>query len=223
MEKKMSKAIAYYRVSRPSQKHSLSVQKELVRDYCNKNKIELIFEFEEITSGEKKKQLELEKALKLLEVNNCPIICTTIDRLTRDYLFGKHICENYDTIFVFSPTMPLETKLELLHFGEKEKQLISQRTKLVLSSLKKRGVKLGNPNANITDEMRTNSIASRRNDARLNENNSKAYKLVCLLLSRGKNFSEIARELNDNGYLTSRNKHWQTIQVQRLIKLYDVR
>jgi hypothetical protein len=93
----------------------------------------------------------------------------------------------------------------------------------VLSSLKKRGVKLGNPNANITDEMRTNSIASRRNDARLNENNSKAYKLVCLLLSRGKNFSEIARELNDNGYLTSRNKHWQTIQVQRLIKLYDVR
>jgi hypothetical protein len=42
--------------------------------------------------------LELKKALDLSKINNCPIICSTIDRLTRDYSFGKRICENYNTI-----------------------------------------------------------------------------------------------------------------------------
>jgi hypothetical protein len=69
--------------------------------------------------------------------------------------------------------------------------------------------------------MINNSVASRRKDAKLNENNRKAYKLASLLMAQGKTYTEISRELNENGYRTPTGKQWQTIQVQRLTKLYD--
>ena len=69
--------------------------------------------------------------------------------------------------------------------------------------------------------MRANSIASRRKDAQLNENNRKAYKLASLLMAQGKTITEVSRELNENGYKTSTGKMWQTIQVQRLLTLYN--
>jgi len=68
--------------------------------------------------------------------------------------------------------------------------------------------------------MREKSIRSRRNDARLNENNRKAYKLVMSLLAQNRSFANIVEELNDGGYQTSNGKEWHTVQVQRLIALY---
>ena len=68
--------------------------------------------------------------------------------------------------------------------------------------------------------MRSNSIQSRKRDARLNNNNRKAYKLSILLRQQEKTYAEIARELNDGGYLTANGKRWQTVQVQRLMMLY---
>jgi DNA invertase Pin-like site-specific DNA recombinase len=218
----MSKAIGYYRASTLHQKYTINVQREVVRDYCRENDIELIYEFEEIASGIEKKQLNLKKALDLSKMNNCPIICSTIDRLTRDYSFGKRICENYNTIFCYSPSMSIKTKLELLSFAEREKQIISERTRATLKSLKKKGVKLGNPNATFTDEMRANSIASRRKNAQLNENNIKASVKIKELLRETTNLSEIARILNDNGFVTSHGKSFVANQVKRLIKAHNL-
>ena len=69
--------------------------------------------------------------------------------------------------------------------------------------------------------MRTNSIASRRKDAQLNEHNHKAHKLASLLLAQGKTITEVSQELNENGYKTPNGKQWQTVQVQRLISLFN--
>jgi DNA invertase Pin-like site-specific DNA recombinase len=112
-------------------------------------------------------------------------------------------------------------KLELLGFAEKERQLIKQRTKATLQSMKRNGFKVGNHNAVITPTMIANSIASRKQEARLNENNLKAYNEFKLIREQGKNFSEIAREFNKKGVLTSRGKQWQATQVKRLVKLYN--
>ena len=68
--------------------------------------------------------------------------------------------------------------------------------------------------------LRASSIASRKQDAQLNENNRKTYKLVCLLREQDKSFAEISRELNESGYKTSNGKQWQTVQIQRLMALY---
>jgi DNA invertase Pin-like site-specific DNA recombinase len=104
--------------------------------------------------------------------------------------------------------------------AEREAAITSLRTRQALAAKRARGESVGNPNAAITNEMRANSIASRKQDARLNENNRKAYKLVNLLRTQGKTYAEIARELNDGGYKTANGKIWQIVQVQRLLKLY---
>ena len=104
--------------------------------------------------------------------------------------------------------------------AEREAAITSLRTRQALAAKRARGESVGNPNAAITNEMRANSIASRKQDARLNENNRKAYKLVNLLRTHGKTYAEIARELNDGGYKTANGKIWQIVQVQRLLKIY---
>ena len=104
--------------------------------------------------------------------------------------------------------------------AEREAAITSLRTKQALQAKRDRGERVGNPNATISKEMRANSITTRRTDAQLNENNRKAYKLASLLLEQDKTYTEISRELNENGYKTPNGKQWQTIQVQRLIALY---
>jgi len=219
----MSKAVAYYRASTPKQKHSINVQKEIVREYCSNNNIELIFEFEEIASGKEKTQIELKNVLQLAKENSCAIISTTVDRLTRDYSFGKNIIENYNTIFCCSPNMSLESKLELLSFAEKERQFISQRTKNILSSLKKNGVKLGNPNAHFTKEMQMMAYKKLSENAENNINNKKASSMIKAMLYKTTNLSEIARELNKNGFVTSRGKQFNSKQVKRIIEKYKLK
>ena len=105
--------------------------------------------------------------------------------------------------------------------AEREAAITSLRTKQALQAKRDRGERVGNPNATISNEMRANSITTRRTDAQLNENNRKAYKLASLLLEQDKTYTEISRELNENGYKTPSGKQWQTIQVQRLISLYQ--
>lgn len=211
--------IAYYRASTKHQRHTIEVQKEVVRDYCIKNNIEIILEFEECSSGEKKSQKELCKALNLAEKENYPIICSCPDRLTREYLFGKKICENYDVIFCSNPNMTLSKKLEELYFAEKEVNKIRNRTKEVLKSLKENGVKLGKPNATFTKEMREHAYKVIKENARNNINNIRAFEEI----SKNKklNLTELAIHLNKNGFLTSRGCKFQPTTVKRLLKLYN--
>jgi DNA invertase Pin-like site-specific DNA recombinase len=105
--------------------------------------------------------------------------------------------------------------------AEREAAIVSLRTRQALAAKRARGESVGNPNAVVTASMRENSIATRKQDARLNDNNRKAYKLTMFLRQQDKSFAEIARELNDGGYVTSTGKHWQTVQVQRLVALYE--
>ena len=104
--------------------------------------------------------------------------------------------------------------------AEREAAITSLRTKQALQAKRDRGEAIGNPNATISATMRANSIASRRKDAQLNDNNRKAYKLASLLVAQGKTITEVSRELNENGYKTPTGKQWQTVQVQRLMALY---
>jgi hypothetical protein len=50
-----------------------------------------------------------------------------------------------------------------------------------------------------------------------NSNNRKAKAYITALLSQQLNYSQIAEQLNSNGFLTSPGKQFQTVQVQRLI------
>jgi DNA invertase Pin-like site-specific DNA recombinase len=98
--------------------------------------------------------------------------------------------------------------------GEKERELISQRTKAALAVLKAKGVKLGN-RTNL-DEARKKANSRNRQEA-----NKFAIKILETVKSdreEGKTLSEIAKKLNSLGVKTRRGGSWHHSTVNNLFK-----
>src|SRR5678816_3663350 len=78
----------------------------------------------------------------------CPVIVAKLDRLSRDVAFISGLMAKR-VPFVVAELGP-DVDPFMLHLyaalAEKERRLISERTKAALAAAKARGVKLGNPN-----------------------------------------------------------------------------
>lgn len=214
----MKKVVAYYRTSTDDQQLGISAQKDIVRKYCDYNSTEIISEFEEHESGKKNDRSQLALALAESVKNGAYLIVAKIDRLTRVAYYGLQLCEKYKIIFCDHPDMG--TLEQSIYFGmaQQEREYISIRTKQALNELKKKGVKLGRPNATFTNEMRRLSLQKRRENALSKDANRKAYAVVKVMSG---NYSEKARFLNGNGFLTAKGRYWSPWQVQRLISMFS--
>lgn len=214
----MKKVVAYYRVSTDDQHLGISAQRDIVRRYCEFNIAEIISEYEEHESGKKNDRQQLALALAESVKNNAYLIVAKIDRLTRVAYFGLQLCEKYKIIFCDHPDMA--TLEQSIYFGmaQQEREYISVRTKQALAELKKRGAKLGAPNATFTDSMRDKSLRKRRQKTISNDANKRAYAVVSVMTG---NFSEKARYLNSNGFRTAKGGVWRAHQVRRLIESFQ--
>jgi DNA invertase Pin-like site-specific DNA recombinase len=101
--------------------------------------------------------------------------------------------------------------------AQQEREYISQRTKAALQALKQKGVTLGAPNVTFTANMRENALQKRRSNSLQNDANKRAYAVVKVMSG---NYSEKARFLNENGFLTTKGKKWKPNQVKRLVNLF---
>lgn len=213
----MKRVIAYYRVSTNDQNLGISAQKDIVRRYCDFNFAEIISEYEEHESGKKNDRPQLAMALAETQKNDAYLIVAKIDRLTRVAYFGLQLCEKYRIIFCDHPDMG--TLEQSIYFGmaQQEREYISIRTKCALAVLRNKGVKLGAPNATFTDDMREKAYRKLREAAINNEANKRAYALVSVMDG---NYTDKARHLNRNGFLTSKGNFWTGQQVKRLIQLF---
>ena len=216
------KYIAYYRVSTSKQNLGLDVQRTSVMNFINSNNGELILEFREKESGKQNNRIELNKALNKCKEIGCTLIIAKLDRLSRNVSFIFALKDSgVDFISCDIPTFNTMTLAVFCGLAQQERELISLRTKLALSELKKKGIKLGNPNASFTDENRRHASLIIKNLAYDNENNKRAWIVVEALLKTTDNKSYISRVLNNNGFRTSKGKLWQCVQVQRLIERYS--
>ena len=225
------KFVSWRRVSTQKQGKSglgLEAQKTIISYFVSEAKGELIADYYETYTGKNLRGCtELQKAMECARKNSAILVIAKSDRF-RNLAQALEVYSEMEGNIYFCD-VPLAEDAATYKFmlslawalGEREASITSLRTRQALQAKRDRGESVGNPNAKITSEMRANSIASRKQDAQLNENNRKAYKLVSLLRERGKSFAEISRELNESGYKTSNGKQWQIVQVQRLIKLYE--
>ena len=224
------KFVSWRRVSTQKQGKSglgLEAQESIISYFVKEANGELIADYNEVYSGKNLHGCtELQKAMEYAKKNNATLVVAKSDRF-RNLEQALEVYRIMDGNIYFCD-VPMAEDSATYKFmlslswalGEREAAITSLRTKQALAAKRARGESVGNPNATITSEMRTNSINSRKQDARLNENNRKAYKLVKYLRQQSKSYAEIARELNDGGYLTANGKQWQTVQVQRLMALY---
>jgi DNA invertase Pin-like site-specific DNA recombinase len=149
------KAVPYYRVSTQKQGKSalgLEAQREAVRRFAEAEGLELVDDvrFVEVETGKGADALDrpqLKAALAKAKLVGAAVIVAKLDRLSRDVAFVSGLMAQ-KVAFVVAE-LGADTDPFLLHIyaalAEKERALISARTKAALAAAKTRGVKLGNP------------------------------------------------------------------------------
>jgi len=150
----MSPAVAYYRVSRPSQGRTglgIEAQKEAVRRFAEAEGIEIIAERTEVETGKGADALdrrpELADALATARRLRCPVVVAKLDRLSRDVHFISGLMAHHVPFVVAELGADVDPFILHLYasLAQKERELISQRTREALARKKAQGAKLGNP------------------------------------------------------------------------------
>ncbi len=220
----MGNYIAYLRQSTTKQEKSglgIEVQRSIIHSFVKEGLI--IAEFVETESGKKSDRPKLQEALALCRKTNSILIVAKLDRLSRNVAFTSKLLES-DVEITFCD-FPQANRL-ILHIissiAEYEANLISQRTRQSLKAKKERGVKLGKSEnlMNKHDEAIAHSNQTNRIKAQNNANNMRAVALLRSMIKEGLTISQMTKQLNEQGFVSSKGCKFQIVQVQRLIQRY---
>jgi DNA invertase Pin-like site-specific DNA recombinase len=163
--------------------------------------------FSETESGKRDddQRPELAAALEAARKAGAPIIVAKLDRLSRDVHYISGLMKHKIPFIVAD--LGADTDPFMLHLyaalAEKERALISRRTKDALAAARARGVKLGGLNA----KGRENQQAARER--------AEALRPVFTELA-GLSDRQAATELNRRGVATPQGGRWFAPQVQRV-------
>jgi DNA invertase Pin-like site-specific DNA recombinase len=218
----MKPIIAYCRVSTDRQGKSglgLEAQRGAIARFAETNGFALVGEEVEVETGKGADALDrrpkLKSALDLAKKHKCSIIVAKLDRLSRDVHFISGLMTKR-VPFIGAELGP-EVDPFMLHIyaavAEKERALISERTKAALAAAKARGVKLGNPRLEDAraPRMRANAEEAARQAAL-------ALPVIKPLYEQGLSLRAIARELVARGVPTARGGQWSAVQVSDILR-----
>ena len=220
----MSKQIVgYIRVSTARQGKSglgLEAQREALARFAVAEDLEIVAEYLEVETGKGSDALdrrpELAAALADARRLKCPIIVAKLDRLSRDVHFISGLMAHKVAFIVAE--LGADADPFMLHLyaalAEKERPMISQRTRDALKAAKARGVVLGNPRL---AEVRGQAVESTKaNAARFAKNLMPIIREIqgSGIASR----SAIARALNARGVATARGGRWTAVQVSSILQ-----
>jgi DNA invertase Pin-like site-specific DNA recombinase len=217
------KAIIYTRVSTAEQGKSglgLQAQLDAVTEFCKAESIEVLAHYEETETGKGfdalDKRPQLAKALAQAKKEGACLVVAKLDRLSRNVAFISSLMETKVAFIVAQLGKDADSFMLHLYaaLSEKERELISSRTKAALAVLKAKGVKLGNP-TNL-DEARLASNATNRAEATAFADN--VLPMVKGLRDKGDTLPAIAANLNKLGVTTRRGGKWYASTVANILK-----
>jgi DNA invertase Pin-like site-specific DNA recombinase len=150
----MESAVAYYRVSTRQQQRSglgIEAQRATVARFAEAEGLTIIADFVEAETGKGADALDrrpqLAAALAAARTAKCSVLVSKLDRLSRDVAFGAGLMAQRVPFIVAE--LGRDADPFMLHLyaalAEKERRLISERTKAALAVRKASGSKLGNP------------------------------------------------------------------------------
>lgn len=148
----MQAAVGYVRVSTSQQGNSglgLEAQREAIRAFATAEGYEVIRWVTEVETGKGADALDrrpkLAEALRAARKAQCPVLVSKLDRLSRSVAFISGLMAERVEFIVTE--LGRQAEAFTLHLfaalAEKERELISQRTKAGLRAAKRRGQKLG--------------------------------------------------------------------------------
>jgi DNA invertase Pin-like site-specific DNA recombinase len=237
MTKALSRAIAYYRVSTEGQGRSglgLDAQREVVEQFCRQEGVILVEAFTEVETGKGsdalERRLELRAAMQAARRINGYVIVAKLDRLSRDVAFIANLM--VERVAFVTAELGMNADPFLLHLfaalAEKERSMISQRTRAALGRAKSRIAEQGHyvtrSGRTITrlgsdsiDEARRKSLKIRA--AAADRHAAEVAGVIDQIQAAGiTTLAGIAAELTRRQVPTSRGgTTWQATQVGRLI------
>jgi DNA invertase Pin-like site-specific DNA recombinase len=206
--------IAYYRVSTGGQGRSglgLDAQRDAVTKFAANEGMEIAGEFVEVETGKGADALEkrpqLSAALRKAKQLGTHIVVSKLDRLSRDVHFISGLMSKRVPFIVTQLGRNVDPFMLHIYaaLAEKERAMISERTKVALRAAKGRGVQLGNPNVG---KMNTEAAAAR--DAILRPILQEMWEMP---------YRDIAQELTNRNIPTPRGGDlWNAMTVMRVMK-----
>lgn len=218
----MTRAIAYFRVSTQRQGRSglgIEAQKAAVARFAAAEAIALIGEYVEVETGKGSDALDrrpqLAAALAAARKARCPIVVAKLDRLSRDVHFISGLMAH--RVAFIAADIGADADPFMLHIyaalAEKERALISARTKAALAAKKAQGAKLGNPRFAAHLDL-ARAVASDNAD-RFAAN---VLPVVAAIRAAGiTGYTGIAAALNSRGVSTARGGSWHASSVSNLL------
>ena len=223
----MSSVIAYYRVSTERQGRSglgLDAQRERCHAFAAQNGMDIAEAFTEVETGKGADALDrrpqLAAALGAARRLRCQVLVAKLDRLSRDVHFIAGLMVQRVPFLVAE----LGTDVDpfMLHIyaalAEKERRMISERTRAALQARKKQGARLGNP-TNLPEAGLKGAASSAEEARRFAKN---VAPVILQIRSSGViSLRGVAAALNARGVRTARGGRWAATQVAAVLRRAD--
>ena len=202
----MTNYAVYIRTSTLSQTNGLEAQQAAVDSFISSYGGTIAATFTEQESGAKDNRMELQKALAYCKKHGTTLLVSKLDRLSRRVSFIATLMESSINLKVCELPDADNFMLHLwASLAEKERSLISERTKAALAVRKAAGVKLGSPLPQFSSD---GAVAFA----------NKMKPIISDLQDRGfKSLNKVAAQLNDMGIPTRAGGKWYARTVKNTL------
>ncbi len=224
----MERAIAYLRVSTQRQQRSglgIEAQRAAIERFANAESLGIAAEFIEFESGKGADALEkrpqLAAALATAKSSKCSVVVAKLDRLSRDVAFVSGLMAQRVPFIVAE--LGRDADPFMLHLyaalAEKERRLISERTRGALAAMKAAGARLGNPhNLDYAGSLGRAAVARAADEFA-----SGLIPVVQAIRATGAlTLASMATALNGRGIRSARGGKWHRSSVANLLARVNV-
>ena len=218
----MDSIVAYLRVSTQRQQRSglgIEAQRAAVTRFAEAEGFNIIAEFIEVETGKGADALDrrpqLAAALAAARSAKCAVLVAKLDRLSRDVAFVSGLMAQRVPFIVAE--LGRDADPFMLHLyaalAEKERRLISDRTRAALAVKKANGTRLGNPAI-----VAAGSLGRGVQTATADEFVAGLMPVIDAIRSTGANTLEaISKALNQRGIRSARGGRWHVSSVRNLL------
>jgi DNA invertase Pin-like site-specific DNA recombinase len=222
----MRPIVAYLRVSTQQQGKSgygIEAQREACRRFASSNGYEIVAEHVEIQTGKGADALdrrpELNRALAAAKKLKTAVLVAKLDRLSRDVAFISGLMAQRVQFVVAELGADVDPFMLHIHaaVAEKERAMISERTKAALAAAKASGRVLGNR----TNIGTAQALGTASTIASADAFSANILPVIESIRASGKtSLNQIAKALTERGIKTARGRdsEWSAMQVKRILE-----
>lgn len=220
----MDRAVAYLRVSTQRQQRSglgIEAQRAAIERFAASGGLTLISEYTEAETGKGDDALDrrpqLAAALATARAARCFVVVSKLDRLSRDVAFVAGLMAQRVPFIVAE--LGRDADPFMLHLfaalAEKERRLISERTRAALQAKKDTGAKLGNT----VNLLEAGSLGRSVQAAATDRFVASAFSQLSAVRKDGaSSLAEIADALNERGVRAAKGGRWHRSAVRNLLE-----